>query len=188
MTDETHQAYPRPPRLRDLFTGFLKIGLMGFGGVGPIARHVIVIERRWLDDAGYAQLIGLCQAMPGANTVNAAVMIGDDRRGFAGALVGVIGLMAAPLCVLVLAALLYDRFGGQPTVQAALTGAAAAAAGLVLGTAIKLAARAGLAPAGWAVAGGAFAASALLHLPLVLALAALVPIGLLAALWAGRRG
>lgn len=43
---------------------------MGFGGVGPIARHIIVTERNWLDDRGYAELMGICQALPGANTVN----------------------------------------------------------------------------------------------------------------------
>ena len=34
-------------------------------------------KSRWLDDRGYAELIGICQALPGANTVNAAVMIVD---------------------------------------------------------------------------------------------------------------
>ena len=81
---ETATDTPRPS-LSDLFTGFLKIGLMGFGGVGPVARHIIVAERRWLDDRGYAELMGICQALPGANTVNAAVMLGDRFRGAAGA-------------------------------------------------------------------------------------------------------
>ncbi len=76
---ETASETPRPS-LPDLFSGFLKIGLMGFGGVGPVARHIIVAERKWLDDRGYAELMGICQALPGANTVNAAVMLGDQFR------------------------------------------------------------------------------------------------------------
>ena len=84
---ETTTGAP-PPSLPNLFTGFLKIGLMGFGGVGPVARHIIVAERNWLDDRGYAELIGICQALPGANTVNAAVMLGDRFRGGIGARLG----------------------------------------------------------------------------------------------------
>jgi chromate transporter len=49
---------------------------MGFGGVAAVARHVLVVERAWVDDAEYGRLLGLCQALPGANTVNAAVMLG----------------------------------------------------------------------------------------------------------------
>ena len=68
---DTASEAPRPS-LPDLFTGFLKIGLMGFGGVGPVARHIIVAERNWLDDRGYAELMGICQALPGANTPGSA--------------------------------------------------------------------------------------------------------------------
>ena len=40
------QAPLRPVGKTELFLGFLKIGLLGFGGVGPWSRHVIVEERR----------------------------------------------------------------------------------------------------------------------------------------------
>ena len=39
-----------PITRRALFASFLKMGLLGFGGVLPWARRVIVDERRWLDD------------------------------------------------------------------------------------------------------------------------------------------
>lgn len=175
------------PGLAELFTGFLKIGLMGFGGVGPIARYVIVTERRWLDDRDYTRLLGVCQALPGANTVNAAVMIGDRYRGAAGALTCVVALMAAPLLCLVALATLYDAVADKPWAQVALTGAAASAAGLITGTAARLLTRAELAIWGWAVAGAAFLAVGVFRQPLLTTLLVLIPVAVAAAILTARR-
>ncbi|MBD3846780.1 chromate transporter [Bosea sp. SSUT16] len=175
------------PRLPALFTGFLKIGLMGFGGVGPIARHIIVAERGWLDDRGYAELMGICQALPGANTVNVAVMLGDRFRGPIGALTCLVALMAMPLLVLVAIANIYDAVSNHPLAQIALTGAAASAAGLILGTAARLLTRAGLARWAWIMAAAAFLAVGILRLPMLPALLVLVPLGLVAASLSARR-
>jgi len=175
------------PTLSNLFTGFLKIGMMGFGGVGPIARHIIVTERNWLDDRGYAELIGICQALPGANTVNAAVMLGDRFRGMAGALICVFGLMAVPLLSLVAIANFYDAVSDHPLAQVALTGAAASAAGLILGTAARLLTKAGLARWAWVMAAVAFLAIGVLRLPMLPTLLVLVPLGLVAATFGARR-
>ena len=62
--------------LLELFSGFARIGLMGFGGVAPVARHVIVEERKWLDDRDYAAVLGVGQILPGANVLNGAGMTG----------------------------------------------------------------------------------------------------------------
>lgn len=187
--DETSPAAgsEATPTLGALFGGFLKIGLMGFGGVGPIARHIIVTERGWLDDRGYARLIGLCQALPGANTVNAAVMIGDRYRGVTGALACVVALMAVPLLSLVALATVYDMVAGQRWAQVALTGAAASAAGLIIGTAARLISRAELALWGWGVAALALVAVGVLRWPLPTVLAVLVPLSLVVATIAARR-
>jgi hypothetical protein len=49
MTDvDPDAAARRPVSKRDLFLGFLKIGLSGFRGVAPWARHVIIEQRRWV--------------------------------------------------------------------------------------------------------------------------------------------
>lgn len=127
-----------PPTLRDLATAFFRIGLTGVGGVGPVARHMIVEQRQWLDDRGYSRLIGLCQALPGANTINCAVILGDRYQGPCGALVCLVSLMAAPLLLLVGLLVLYSHIAAAPVVQSVLVGAAASAAGLIIGTAAKM--------------------------------------------------
>lgn len=178
---------PLPPTRRDMFLGFLKIGLMGFGGVAAIARHVIVIEQEWLTDEEYGRLLGLCQALPGANTVNVAVMLGDRFQGITGALISVIGIMAVPLTTLVAAATAYDHLASYPLARLVLTGAAVSAAGLILGAAAKLLVRAKPSPAAWACAAAAVVSVAGFEVPLPWALACLAPLSLGIAAWTTPR-
>jgi chromate transporter len=119
--------------------------------------------------------------------MNAAVMIGDRFQGPIGSLLALAGMMAMPLAILVVLAQVYASFSGHPVVQAALAGSAAAAAGLVIGTALKMAAR--LKPSRMAVLFGvlALAGVALLHWPLWVVLGVLGPLSVAGAAWE-RRG
>src|SRR5205814_7634015 len=45
------------PTKRDLFLGFLIVGLQGFGGVLPFARRMLVEERRWLDEREFTEVL-----------------------------------------------------------------------------------------------------------------------------------
>ena len=112
--------------------------MLGFGGIGPISHHVIVEERLWLSEEEYAAVLGMGQVLPGPNTVNAGVIIGDRYRGFRGSLACVTGIMLAPCFIVVLLAILYGKFSHVPDVHVALIGAGAAAAGMVIGTALKM--------------------------------------------------
>ena len=87
------QAESHPPKVQvsrlDLLAAFLKIGLMGFGGVAPYARRVIVEERQWFPDEDYTAILGFGQILPGANTINAAVIIEDRFEGAFGSVIAV---------------------------------------------------------------------------------------------------
>lgn len=122
----------------ELAGAFLKVGLLGFGGVAVMARRVLVEERAWFDDEAYAQYLGLAQTLPGANTVNLAVLIGDRAQGLGGALTAMGALLAPPLALLVLILGLYDRVESLPAVRAALAGMASTGAGLVFGTGLRM--------------------------------------------------
>uniref|UniRef100_UPI0013C33556 chromate efflux transporter n=1 Tax=Azohydromonas sediminis TaxID=2259674 RepID=UPI0013C33556 len=68
---------------------FLRLGLTSFGG--PIAhlayfRSEFVERRRWLDEARYADLVALCQFLPGPASSQVGFAIGLGRAGWAGAL------------------------------------------------------------------------------------------------------
>lgn len=72
---------------------FLKLGLTSFGG--PIAhlgyfRREFVERRRWLDEAHFAQLLALCQFLPGPASSQLGFSIGLLRAGWAGALAAIL--------------------------------------------------------------------------------------------------
>jgi len=166
---------------RELFLGFLKIGLLGFGGIAPWARHVIIEERRWLTEKEFAAILGIGQILPGPNTMNASVMIGDRFQGIGGVLACLLGQMAMPLVIVTSLAVVYQRFASVPEVKAALIGAAAGASGLVLGTALKMAQKIKPSPLALLVGLLAFAAIGILQWPLVPVVCVLVPLGIIAA-------
>src|SRR5438270_5088223 len=169
---------PRQPAVTHaaLFFAFLKMGLLGFGGVAPWVRQVIVEERRWMDDREFASLLGLSQVLPGANTINTAVLLGDRFRGISGAAAAVFGLMAMPLAIAVAIVELYSAVSQHPYVVAAIAGAGAGAAGLVIGTGLKIARNLTLSPRIILVILVTFAAIGILRLPFVWVLVCLVPL------------
>lgn len=173
-------------RLAELFLGYAKIGLLGFGGVAVVARHVIVEERRWMSERDYAEVLGLGQVLPGPNVGNAAIMIGRRFRGLPGALAATAGLYAGPLCILVLLAAFYDAFGQDPQVAPVMRGIAAAAAGMVIGMALKMGTK--LKPPAELMVVGLLAllAGAWLRLPLPVIVLGLGPVGIWLALRRAR--
>jgi chromate transporter len=171
----------------ELFFGFLKIGLLGFGGVAPWARHIIVEERRWLTDREFAEILGIGQVLPGPNTINAAVIIGDRNQGTVGVLLCLLGQMAMPLVIVAAMAVVYEQVAGIPEVGAALMGAAAASAGLVLGTALKMIRNIRPTPLSYAIGAAGFAAIGLLRWPLVPVVLVLVPTAIAATWWERRK-
>jgi len=74
---------------REVLPAFLRLGLTSFGG--PVAhlgyfREEFVRRRRWLDDNSYADLVALCQFLPGPASSQVGLAVGLLRGGYAGAL------------------------------------------------------------------------------------------------------
>ena len=169
----------RSVSLSELFRGFATIGVLGFGGVAVMARHVIVEKKQWLTEKEYATVLGMGQVLPGANVVNASVVIGDRFQGVKGSLVSVFGIMILPILILIVLAALYSRFSSLPAVSIALNGAGAAAAGMVIATGLKMALKLKPGLAGWLIIGLAIAAILVLRWPLVYVVLAIIPTALL---------
>ena len=179
---------PQPtPTLGDLFRGFLGIGMVGFGGVLPWARRMVVDQRQWLTAAEFLDLLALCQFLPGPNIVNVAVALGSRFRGIPGALAAVTGLMAAPMLIVVALGGVYARYSELPVVRHGFAGLAAAASGLVVAMACRIAWPIRTQALGIAVAAAAFAAIALARLPLVPTMLLLAPASILLH-WRTRQG
>ena len=171
-TDAAH------PSSRALFLAFFTAGVVAFGGALPMVRRMIVERQRWLTAAEFTDLLALCQFLPGPNAVNLTVAVGARFRGAPGALAALAGLLAAPMAIAIGLGSAYARYGELPLVHRAFAGLAAAAAGLVLAMACKIAWPLRSRPVDMAVAAVAFTAIALVHLPLLPTMLALVPIGI----------
>jgi len=137
MLDTDNDTAPQPD-CGQLFMGFFVLGLTGFGGVLPMARHMLVDKRRWLTADQFTELLGLCQFLPGGNIINLSVALGMEFRGLRGALAAIGGLILAPSLCVVLLGLVYARYQNEPLVEHLFAGMAAAAAGLLLSTGIKM--------------------------------------------------
>lgn len=133
-------AAPAHPSPGKLFVGFLSVAAVGFGGVMPWLRRMLVERRSWLTAEEFNDLLALCQFLPGSNVVNLAVAVGARFGGLRGAIAATTGILAVPVAVAMAAAAAYARWGGIETVRGALTGIGAAAAGLVIAMAVKMAA------------------------------------------------
>lgn len=173
-------ARKKIPTAPELFTGFLWLGLTGFGGVLPMARRMIVERRSWLTGPEFTDLLGLCQFLPGGNIINLSVALGLRFRGPLGAFCALGGLIAAPTAIVVVLGVLYDRTRDDPHIRHLFAGLAAAAAGLLVTTAIKIALPLRGKPLAMALAALGFVAIAVLRLPLLPTLAVLLPSSVLA--------
>ena len=94
---------------------FLKLGVTCFGG--PIAhigyfRDEFVVRRRWLDEPAYAEVVGLCQFLPGPASSQVGFSIGFMRAGFRGGLAAWTGFTLPSAIALVLFAYGADTLGG----------------------------------------------------------------------------
>jgi chromate transporter len=88
-TAENGAAAPAAGSWREVLAVFLRLGLTSFGG--PVAhlgyfREEFVNRRHWLDDKSYADLVALCQFLPGPASSQVGIAVGLLRAGYAGAL------------------------------------------------------------------------------------------------------
>ncbi|WP_296583937.1 chromate efflux transporter [Xanthobacter sp.] len=131
----------------EVFRAFLKLGLMSFGG--PIAhlgyfRAELVERRRWIDDAGYADLVALCQFLPGPASSQVGFALGMIRSGgFLGGLAAWAGF-TLPSAILLAALALLSSYAGISALSGGVIG------GILHG--LKLVAVAVVAQAVWGMA------------------------------------
>src|ERR1700730_17724406 len=109
-------AVPRGSASEVLFA-FLKLGLTCFGG--PIAhlgyfRAEFVARRRWLDERAYADLVGLCQFLPGPASSQTGFALGLMRAGYLGGVAAWVGFTLPSALLLLLFA-----YGAVPLTQSA---------------------------------------------------------------------
>ena len=97
-----------------VFRIFLRLGLVSFGG--PIAhlgyfRDEFVTRRQWLSEGAYAELVALCQFLPGPASSQVGMAVGLSRAGIRGALAAWCGFTLPSALLMILFGLGLMRWG-----------------------------------------------------------------------------
>ena len=166
--------------LWDIFTTFVRVSVMSFGGsTAAWSYRAVVEERKWLDNDAFVAGMTLSQVMPGANPVNVSLYIGQLLRGPLGALVGALGMISPALVVVLVLAMLYAHLSAYPLTHFLLLGIAAAGVGATFSMGAKVAARIERKLLRYVFAVIAFVAVGVLHWPTVPVVLVLVPLSIL---------
>jgi chromate transporter len=95
----------RSSPLVEVLRAFSRLGVSGFGG--PVAhlgyfRNEFVVRRRWLGETAYAEIVGLCQFLPGPASSQVAFSLGLRRAGYLGGIAAWLGFTLPSAIALVL--------------------------------------------------------------------------------------
>jgi chromate transporter len=176
----------RKNELRDLFRLFLRLGLTAFGGPAAhiaMMQREVVEKRRWMDHAHFLDLIGATNLIPGPNSTEMAIHIGQQRAGWRGLLVAGACFICPAVVITGIIAWLYQQYGQVPQVSAFIFGIKPAIIPVILAAALPLARRALKGALLWVIAVAAFVAG----LVGVNEIYVMFGAGLLALLWVAGR-
>lgn len=120
-----------------------KLGLTSFGG--PVAHlgyfhHEYIRKRKWMDEKSYADLVALCQFLPGPASSQVGIGIGAMRAGVLGGIVSFIGFTLPSVLALIIFALLFQglELGSDGWIHGLKVVAVAVVAHAILGMAKNL--------------------------------------------------
>ena len=168
-----------PPTLVQIFFEFLWIGAISFGG-GIVAyeRILLINKRRWLSADSFMATLAISQTMPGLNSVNLALLAGDQLRGTLGALAAAIGLMLPGGAFVLVVGVAYSAGGQHPFINVLLAGIAAGATGLLASVTYTIGKRHFVQMKSLFMIVSTFVLMSIFKLSLVWVLIVMVPIGL----------
>ena len=111
---------PAPTRsgaLAEGVRGFLKLGVIGFGGPAAhiaMMRDEVVRRRRWISDERFLDLPGMTNLIPGPNSTEMAIHLGYVRAGWPGLVLGGACFIGPAVVLVLVIAWLYVHYGTTP--------------------------------------------------------------------------
>jgi chromate transporter len=121
-------------RLREVALLFTRLGFTAFGGP---AAHVAIIEdevvqrRRWIDRSHFLDIVAAINFIPGPNSTELAIHLGQLRAGFAGLVTAGVCFIAPAVLIILPIAWAYVTYGALPQVQPVLRAIGAAIVAIV---------------------------------------------------------
>ena len=163
----------KPPKIKslaDLFFSFARISLFTVGGgpaMIPLVMELATDKRGWLSKEDMVECLTVCQSLPGGIIINMASYIGRRLYGTVGMIFAAFGAVIPTAALAVIIGVFLGNVGDSVITIGAVTGAKAAAAGLVLATFIKLGKNTLKKPLNWAIALAAIVLIVVLHVSAV---------------------
>jgi chromate transporter len=137
-----------------LFWSFMKIGVFTLGGgyaMLPLIEREVIDRHGWVPREKFLELITLAQSAPGPVSLNVAVFVGYTKRGFAGAIAAVLGVVVPSFVIILLIATFFSDVKDNRVVEAVFKGIRPAVVALILAPVVGLAKGLNLYRAGIAV-------------------------------------
>ena len=107
-----------------IFLVFAKIGAFTIGGGIPMIAAIKseLVQRKWLNDEDFVDIITLAQTAPGLFAVNISILTGHRLRGTKGSVVATIASCLPPFLIILLVAIFFTSFKDNPYVIKAFKG------------------------------------------------------------------
>lgn len=124
-----------------LFLTYMKIGAVTFGGgyaMLPILKRELVDRKAWVTEADLIDCYAIGQCTPGVIAVNAATLIGYQKKGALGAICATVGIVFIPVLIIISIATVIQQFSENKYVQHALAGMSVAICAIIVVTVAKL--------------------------------------------------
>jgi chromate transporter len=125
ISREAENLPARSEALRELAALFLRLGTLAMGGP---AAHIAMMEdevvrrRRWMTHERFLDMLGICNLIPGPNSTEMAIHIGQLRAGFAGLVVAGACFILPAAAIVMAIAWMYVRYGTMPQAVGLLYG------------------------------------------------------------------
>ena len=168
MTTQTLETQTAPTSFGEAFKAWTKIGFLSFGGPAAqiaLMHKIIVDEKKWLSEKQYLNALGFCMLLPGPEAMQLATYAGWRLHGVKGGLAAGLMFVLPGAFVIFALASIYALFGAVPLVAALFLGVKAAVVIIVIEALLRVAKKALVGPAHWAIAALAFIGIFFLNLP-----------------------
>lgn len=107
-------------QLKEVARFFLRLGFTAFGGPAvhiAMMRNEAVVKRKWMSEQHFLDLVGATNLIPGPNSTEMAIHIGQERAGWRGLVIGGLCFILPAVLITLCFAWLYKSYGHLPQVQ-----------------------------------------------------------------------
>ena len=128
--------------LKEIAKVFTKLGIIGFGGPAAhiaMMREEVVVQRKWMDEQHFLDLLGATNLIPGPNSTEMAIHIGYDKGGWKGLIIAGLCFILPAIFITAALAYFYKLYGHLPHIQPFIYGIKPAIIAIMLGAVFPLA-------------------------------------------------